>query len=187
MTFDKYRAKNANAKTRILHLQKLIAKVCFCLIYRLPCQNCQLEVINKTPIKLRQQQAQQTELQSLKLCLVFTQIKPDLLNLRRIRLGLIIQFITGHKWLLRHKIYYLKKYPNGPNMQTLQKRKYIHIWLECTKLKEIRNKVQRVLALCEFHQCEFHYCDFSKLSKNIWLMRFYMYLCTCNSDMQIKI
>ena len=36
--------------------------------------------------------------------------------------------------------------------------------------------IQGVLALCEFHQCEFHYCDFSKLSKNIWLMRFYTYL-----------
>ena len=40
----------------------------------------------------------------------------------------------------------------------------------------VTNVVQGVLALCEFHQCEFHYCDFSKLSKNIWLMRFYTYL-----------
>ena len=31
------------------------------------------------------------------------------------------------------------------------------------------NTIQRVLALCKFH-----YCDFSKLSKNIWLMRFYV-------------
>ena len=33
--------------------------------------------------------------------------------------------------------------------------------------------LQGVLAICEFH-----YCDFSKLSKNIWLIRFY----TCLSN-----
>ena len=27
----------------------------------------------------------------------------------------------------------------------------------------IRNLIQGVLALCEFHYCEFHYCGFSKL------------------------
>ena len=27
--------------------------------------------------------------------------------------------------------------------------------------------IQRVLALCEFHNCEFHSCDFSKKSNNL--------------------
>ena len=37
----------------------------------------------------------------------------------------------------------------------------------CSKFQEdvvlLRNYIQGVLALCEFHYCEFHYCGFSKL------------------------
>ena len=42
----------------------------------------------------------------------------------------------------------------------------------------IYNIIQRVLTLCEFHYCQFHYCDFSKLSMNMWLMRFYVLFVT---------
>ena len=45
---------------------------------------------------------------------------------------------------------------------------------DCIYVRQL--SIKGVLALCEFHQCEFHYCDFSKLSKNVWLMRFQGYL-----------
>ena len=69
----------------------------------------------------------------------------DMLKINRIALGLCIQFITGHNWLLRHKRYYLK----NPNMDLTCRlcnepnstEDSSHIWSECTKLRAQRNKV----------------------------------------------
>ena len=71
---------------------------------------------------------------------------PDLIKLCRSQLGLCIQFITGHNWLLRHKRYYLE----NPQMdQTCRlcnaensREDAIHFWTECTALRAQRNKIK---------------------------------------------
>ena len=77
--------------------------------------------------------------------------RPDLLNLGRITLGSIIQFITGHNHLLRHKRYYLI----NPELDLTcrlcgtvgSKEDSIHIWSRCPNslIRAVRNKA---IALC---------------------------------------
>ena len=72
----------------------------------------------------------------------------DILKLNRMALGLCIQFITGHNWLLRHKRYYLK----NPNMDLTCRlcneadstEDSSHIWSECTALRAQRNKIMAI-------------------------------------------
>ena len=72
----------------------------------------------------------------------------SLLQLTRVTLGLCIQFITGHNWLLRHKRYYLK----NPTMdQTCRlcnenesREDAIHLWSKCKALKRQRDIVQGI-------------------------------------------
>ena len=68
-----------------------------------------------------------------------------MLKLKRMALGLCIQFITGHNWLLRHKRYYLK----NPNMDLTCRlcnepdstEDASHMWSECRALRAQRNKI----------------------------------------------
>ena len=73
----------------------------------------------------------------------------ELLKLSKTGLGLCIQFITGHNWLLRHKRYYL----NNPNMdQTCRlcnendsREDAFHFWTNCKAMKINKNRVRAIL------------------------------------------
>ena len=75
----------------------------------------------------------------------------QLLKLTKTGLGLCIQFLIGHNWLLRHKRYYL----DNPNMdltcrlcnQEDSTEDAVHLWIHCTAMKINRKRVNAILKL----------------------------------------
>ena len=73
----------------------------------------------------------------------------QLLKLTKTGLGLCIQFLTGHNWLLRHKRYYL----NNPHMdltcrlcnEESSTEDAVHFWTNCNAMKINRNRVTAIL------------------------------------------
>ena len=73
----------------------------------------------------------------------------QLLKLTKTGLGLCIQYITGHNWLLRHKRYYL----DNPNMdltcrlcnEVNSTEDAVHFWSHCKAMQINRNRITAIL------------------------------------------